>query len=100
MHSENDDVSTEGFRGPTPSGPGPAAEAGPEGAEIQARLKEIDKRLAELRATLADQPDGPGDQVDAATTLTLQDEITMMVETLENEKRRLLEGRRENPPGR
>lgn len=110
MHSEYDDVSTEGHRGPGPAGTGPAGppaggargdrprpEEGAsgrdrpeeEGADIRARLEEIDKRLAELRATLENHPEGPGDQVDAAATLTLQDEIMMMVETLENERRRL-----------
>ena len=52
-------------------------------------MEEIDKRLAELRATLENRPEGPGDQVDAASTLNLRDEIMLMVETLENEKRRL-----------
>ncbi|MEV5407402.1 hypothetical protein AB0K60_00985 [Thermopolyspora sp. NPDC052614] len=55
----------------------------------RARVEEIDKRLAELRATLENRLEGPGDQVDAATMLNVRDEIMLMVETLENERRRL-----------
>mgnify|MGYP006976774382 FL=1 len=104
MHFENDDVSTEGHPGPTPPGAGPTPPRGGAGEEprpeeeatdIRARLEEIDKRIAELRATMENQLEGPGDQVDAAATLTLQDEIMMMIETLENEKRRLLDRLRE-----
>jgi hypothetical protein len=59
--------------------------------DVRARVAEIDRRVAELWATLAGQVDqGPGDVGDAATTLNVQDEIHQMIETLENEKRRLL----------
>ncbi|GGM77296.1 hypothetical protein GCM10010106_24660 [Thermopolyspora flexuosa] len=102
MHSENEDARVRAYRGPAaagdpadvPAGDVPAGGAGA-GAEPEedphARLEEIDRRLAELRDLLENRPDGPGDQVDAASTLTLQNEITVMVETLENERRRLLE---------
>jgi len=102
VHFENDDVSTEGYPGPTSPGAGPTRSAAgggaggrpvsdAEAADIRARLEDIDKRLAELRATMDNQLEGPGDQVDAAATLTLQEEIMQMIDTLENEKRRLLD---------
>lgn len=97
MHSENEDARVRAYRGPASAGPADVGDppgAGAGGADPEdphARLEEIDKRLAELRDLLENRPDGPGDQVDAASTLTLQNEITVMVETLENERRRLLE---------
>jgi hypothetical protein len=57
--------------------------------DIEARVREIDRRLAELRETLARPSDEPGDMGDAATKLSVQDEIRQMIDTLENEKRRL-----------
>lgn len=102
MKSENDDVRPENGRGgpgETTSDDARSARTWADDEESQdprARVEEIDRRLAELRATLENRPDGPGDQVDAASTLSLRDEILMMVETLENEKRRLLD----HPQGR
>lgn len=94
--AKNDDARIENDRGPEGLGGTASDDERPGEEETQdprARVEEIDKRLAELRATLDNRPDGPGDQVDAATALSLREEILMMVETLENEKRRLLEHR-------
>jgi hypothetical protein len=66
-------------------------EGEPADENTAARLADIDRRLARLRANIVGPGvDGPADMGDAATTLNVQDETQQMIETLENEKRRLL----------
>ena len=66
-------------------------EGEPADENTAARLADIDRRLARLRANIVGPGvDGPADMGDAATTLNVQDETQQRIETLENEKRRLL----------
>ncbi len=66
-------------------------EGEPADEDTAARVADIDRRLAVLRAGLTGPGvDGPADAADAGTMLNVQDETQQMIDTLENEKRRLL----------
>jgi hypothetical protein len=61
--------------------------------DLSARIREIDQELAALRGELGAHSDEPKDYGDAATEITEREEHNALIETLEAERRRLVEER-------